>query len=341
MQLKTLYLLHFLLTVFALPQLAGADLLWLEKADSCESFAKGIKEQFGGAKKYSSLDERQKAELKIVLKAACSDRFRACGFVDCSTVKTEPKPDTAATSPAIAKDPLSWLQMELTCEELVGQMKARYEPLGKYSELSGEKKEELKQVLEVACSERFAHCSFKNCLRLRPQPEVVSQPRVAETSAPVPAPIASPVVATTPEVRMLEQTTSPLVAETPTSVPAVSPMDYRDLAQQELLRRIRNLQELQQKMIDERVGEETAAGAEWTKMGNPEELEALKNRRRITRIPAEGDGKEADGVTGGESSQLQFGQRQMIRNGSSYSNTGEVRPSRKPKQDASRNVVQF
>ena len=63
-------------------------------------------------------------------------------------------------------DPLAWLDSDLACEELVSEIKKRYGSLGKYSEMPIVKREELKEVLDVSCSERFEHCGFKSCQKL-------------------------------------------------------------------------------------------------------------------------------------------------------------------------------
>lgn len=65
----------------------------------------------------------------------------------------------------IETDPLAWLNTSLSCNELTDQIKSRYAPLGKFSDLPDAKKEELRHVLEIVCSERFSRCKFKNCQR--------------------------------------------------------------------------------------------------------------------------------------------------------------------------------
>lgn len=68
----------------------------------------------------------------------------------------------------IITDPLAWLKLPLTCEGFIDQLKARYEPLGKFRDLPEVKKNEVRQILEMACSERFKHCKFKSCRRRVP-----------------------------------------------------------------------------------------------------------------------------------------------------------------------------
>lgn len=67
----------------------------------------------------------------------------------------------------IESDPLAWLKGDLSCEQLTDQIRGRYAPLGKFSDLPEEKKQELRLVLGVACSQRFAACDFKACAGVR------------------------------------------------------------------------------------------------------------------------------------------------------------------------------
>lgn len=63
-------------------------------------------------------------------------------------------------------DPLAWLEQPLTCDGFLEQIQIRYAPLGKFSELPPAKKAEVRQVLNLVCSERFAHCDFPSCRKL-------------------------------------------------------------------------------------------------------------------------------------------------------------------------------
>lgn len=68
----------------------------------------------------------------------------------------------------IVTDPLAWVKLPLTCEGFIDQLRARYEPLGTFRDLPEVKKNEVRQILEMACSERFRHCKFESCRRRPP-----------------------------------------------------------------------------------------------------------------------------------------------------------------------------
>ncbi len=65
--------------------------------------------------------------------------------------------------PAIEADPLAWLKADMSCSELTDQIKARYAPLGKFSDMPEGKKAELREVLAAVCSSKFARCGFRSC----------------------------------------------------------------------------------------------------------------------------------------------------------------------------------
>ncbi|MFN8389589.1 MAG: hypothetical protein U0136_04805 [Bdellovibrionota bacterium] len=67
---------------------------------------------------------------------------------------------------SIETDPLAWLKNDLSCDQLVDQMKARYSPLGPFSEMPAATKAELRQALDVVCSPKYAHCAFSSCAKL-------------------------------------------------------------------------------------------------------------------------------------------------------------------------------
>src|SRR5262245_13006278 len=75
------------------------------------------------------------------------------------TVQTAYAEDRSATE----ADPLAWLENDMSCQELTDQIKSRYAPLGKFSDMPDAKKEELRNVLAVVCSPKFARCGFRSC----------------------------------------------------------------------------------------------------------------------------------------------------------------------------------
>ncbi len=67
------------------------------------------------------------------------------------------------TTGSIRTERLKWLEFDWDCDGFQDQIKARYSSFGAYDEMPEQIRGDLDIVLEVACSKRFAHCSFKNC----------------------------------------------------------------------------------------------------------------------------------------------------------------------------------
>lgn len=147
---------------------AVADLGWLQEANDCDSFSAGIKRVFGSVKDFSTMSERQKGELSVVLFEACGPRFKECNFSVCQSYRP---------------GSLEWLNQELSCEQFLGQMRDRYSKLGKFSALPGATKVEVGYVLQVACSPRFAECGFKRCMK---------EGAVPVKATPSPTPVGTP-----------------------------------------------------------------------------------------------------------------------------------------------------
>ncbi len=153
---------------------------WIREAQDCAAFGQGIVEFHKSIAQKASLSEEDRNSLQLVMQEACSPRFIKCGYGACDeqvAQTPQPLPDLPAgvpepvnpplrnveLKPAIVTDPLAWLNGPLECGDLVDQIKARYLPLGSYSELPLEKRRELDKILDVVCGERFAHCSFPSC----------------------------------------------------------------------------------------------------------------------------------------------------------------------------------
>lgn len=148
---------------------AKAQSSWLERATDCQSFSEGLKKYYLSLGDLRALSEERKEEIRLVIHTAC-ERFAYCKFKTCNTI------DQAAASvlsnSSGAQAPLSenaeaalptWLLADLNCEQLRLEVRERYAKLGRLSELPAEKREELRKVLDVVCSERFAHCKFSRC----------------------------------------------------------------------------------------------------------------------------------------------------------------------------------
>lgn len=147
---------------------AVADVAWLEEVSDCAGFRTELEKFYSTLGELREISASQHAELASVLSAACGPRFAECEFEICSE-RNRTKTETTAEKPVrpvtIESDPLAWLKQPLTCGELVEQFQARFGPLGRISDIRGEKKKELEQVLRVSCSKRFLHCNFSTCVR--------------------------------------------------------------------------------------------------------------------------------------------------------------------------------
>jgi hypothetical protein len=109
-------------------------------------------------------------------------------LIVCSFLPSSSPARADDTVSPIETNPLAWLSGDLSCDGLIDQMKARYAPLGSFAEMPPQKKEELRQVLDVVCSEKYAHCKFAGCARLLKQQthnqQVPDKPVVGKSEAP-------------------------------------------------------------------------------------------------------------------------------------------------------------
>jgi hypothetical protein len=147
---------------------ASADVAWLEDVADCNSFRSELEKFYATLGELREINSSQHTELAAVLNAACGPRFAECEFEICgerNRTKVEQAEEKPARLVTIESDPLAWLKQPLTCGELVEQFQARFGPLGRISDIRGEKKKELEQVLRVSCSKRFLHCNFSTCIR--------------------------------------------------------------------------------------------------------------------------------------------------------------------------------
>lgn len=145
------------------PLSAWAQVDWIDKAASCEEFSQGLSAFFARTSALSELSPRDEEETVKILRSACGEKFAKCHFAICDNLDLGAGDQELKRKAVIITDPLGWLNEELSCEQFIDQVKARYSPLGKYSALPEEKKNEIRHVLDVTCSPRFAHCRFKQC----------------------------------------------------------------------------------------------------------------------------------------------------------------------------------
>lgn len=89
-----------------------------------------------------------------------------------AVVKAEPakteSPAAAKTAGAamlrgIETDKMAWLGAPMSCEQFSEQVQIRYQPFGPYASLPPVIKQEVKQVIQTACSDRYLQCGFSQC----------------------------------------------------------------------------------------------------------------------------------------------------------------------------------
>lgn len=78
---------------------------------------------------------------------------------------------------------LQWLKADLGCKELLGEIKSRYSNVRPASGFSKEVKLDLWEVLNTACSPRYARCKFPQCSKLQRLTAQTDAARAAEDEA--------------------------------------------------------------------------------------------------------------------------------------------------------------
>ena len=78
---------------------------------------------------------------------------------------------------------LEWLQANMGCKELLGEIKTRYSDVRPAGGFSREVKLDLWEVLNTACSARFARCKFPQCSKLQKLTAQTDAARAAEDEA--------------------------------------------------------------------------------------------------------------------------------------------------------------
>jgi hypothetical protein len=239
------------------PNTHGAEQLdttWIEQSSDCRSFSENLN-------RYSaSLDEAQKADkvtqevFKSIIKVACYGKHAVCGFALCRETQIPPKSAVdekklepiSKSSPRGALNPwqrLDWLNRPLTCNQLRAKTIEEFGGLASYNRMSERRKIELAYVLETSCSERFAHCSFKSCLRMK------------KGLAPLPE----------------KKSTNSEKKNSPTVV--------QETAEETLTRLIAQSKAMQNILIDLAMKEEKASNAQWNQLSNKDEQREIAARK--------------------------------------------------------------
>lgn len=67
------------------PRNEGDALSWLEQELTCEQFREQVQRRFAQFGKMSKLPPEKKSELRIIMDAACAEKFSHCGFKNCKS----------------------------------------------------------------------------------------------------------------------------------------------------------------------------------------------------------------------------------------------------------------
>jgi hypothetical protein len=147
--------LFFVLATLSLVATAQAEV----SAENCEQLSRVILKNYvlieeSLKSNAGRLTKSQHSDVTELLQAACSPKFALCGYSYC-----KPKPEETSVSEGNQPTTLSWVTDEMSCEDFLGQLRVRFQ----VRNLSIEKREELKASLDLACGEKFKHCSFDAC----------------------------------------------------------------------------------------------------------------------------------------------------------------------------------
>jgi len=183
------FLLAFMVQAGAIVLLSDSAIAatsWLDKSKDCKVLRSELANFYQSLGDLGALDSKQQSELHSVLDRACSPEFSHCSFFECQE-RTSVRSSTAT----LDATQVAWLNQELSCKQFIENVKTRYAQTGTFAQLGSRKKEELRYVLDVACSERFRYCSFSNCQRMtesntspeapEEKPVVASQPISVES----------------------------------------------------------------------------------------------------------------------------------------------------------------
>lgn len=259
--------------------IAQADLLILSPTESCPAIDSRLESYQQAIEDTGKLTDKQKGEFSILLHEACSPVFAHCKFDLCLSLSQRLKKDPEA-------DSLAWLNNDHTCETLVKEIQQRFGKLGKFSELPERKKLEVGYVLDISCSSRFEQCGFKRC-----GPKIVdpNNSTTHNTFAKEPAQNPEPPIATfiasaqtTPSLSPNEPTagtTTNVATEDGGGVEDKAALlayrEYERVLKEELAKRLA--------MIEIAVEQESKERRQWGRIGNPEELAVVEERRKRSK----------------------------------------------------------
>lgn len=156
--------------------IAWADLPWLEGVTGCEEYRTKVKERFGLGVDFAKLSPQQKDEISESIRVGCSEQFAHCHFSMCQNDAVSQNSDSEKSEPPSLP---SWLAAEISCQQFIQEVKARYGSHAVSAPLSPEVRKERDLVLDLACSERFSKCNFLSCKRsapVTPEPEKIVTP---------------------------------------------------------------------------------------------------------------------------------------------------------------------
>jgi len=161
---KLLTMSFRLLAIFVL--LAWAPLRGEAQDSACDDAMRLLDDKFGSAERFTALIKIDDAKASSFRTKLCHQAFSVCEFSFCSEEEEAVEGEEEKVIPlpvSLSSDPLAWLRQPMSCTFLIEQIRSRYAPLGKFSELPKFKQDEINAVMETACSARFEHCKFKAC----------------------------------------------------------------------------------------------------------------------------------------------------------------------------------
>lgn len=129
---------------------------WLDGVTACEEYRSKLKERYGQVSDFGKLSQQQKDEISESIRIGCSERFAHCNFSMCRSAAVE-----SSTLP-------SWVTTEMSCQQFIQEVKARYGNRSAAAPLSSAERQERDMVLDLACTERFSTCGFLSCKRSEP-----------------------------------------------------------------------------------------------------------------------------------------------------------------------------
>lgn len=345
----TLWMLSLSLLVFRpfimAVQTAEADITWLDEVISCEDISRGMSRFFSSVTDVEQLTVEQQEELDAILKVVCGPRFARCNVSICKKVGTVDASGSSSLKRAELGNPLAWVNQYMSCADLTQQIRSRYGPLGKYSTLPEVTRRELKYVLDVACSARFAHCRFRSCARMKASGRTAAKRDVLPDKEEA---VPSQVLVLSSERQAGEKVAEDLTAKKEDTLETAegdaeessgkqthSARYVQLVAELELQHLVERLALERKKMIDRAVAEEKKNKSQWHRLGNPYELKIITARERAIKERKEERDTSASSGTGS----YDYGSSQRRSRSTSSSSTYRRRRPRKQPKPATSNPL--